>query len=358
MTKDNSLSWLLKDNSIFAAPLKVGDLVEGVLIEKAAKRAYFDLNKFGTGLVYGVEFLNASNLIKNLNIGDKVTAKVVDLENEDGYIELSLSEADKQKGWQVIKELQEKNEILTVKINGANTGGLTTQINDIPAFLPVSQLTSEHYPRVADSDKSKILEELKKLVNQEFKVKIIDVNPRANKLIVSEKEVVEEDIKLMLAKYKVGDVVQGIISGVADFGAFFRFSDNPKIEGLVHISELDHKLIEHPKEVVKVDDVVTAKILEIKDGRVTLSLKALKTDPWEKIEEQYKAGQEILGTVGRFNPFGAFINLSPSIQGLIHVSEFGSLEEMKKQIEIGKEYRFKIEIIKPLEKRIILKLKK
>jgi small subunit ribosomal protein S1 len=356
--KDGSLSWLLKDNAVFSSPLKIGDLVEGILIEKAAKRAYFDLNKFGTGIVYGAEFLNASNLIKNLNIGEKITAKVIDLENDEGYIELSLSEADKQKGWQVIKELQEKNEVLTVKINGANTGGLTTQINDLPAFLPVSQLTSEHYPRVTEGDKSKILEELKKLVNQELKVKIIDINPRANKLIISEKEAVEEDIKSMLNKYKVGDVVPGIISGVADFGAFFRFSDNPKIEGLVHISELDHKLIEHPKEVVKVDDVVTAKILEIKDGRVTLSLKALKADPWEKIEEQYKAGQELSGTVGRFNPFGAFINLSPAIQGLIHVSEFGSLEEMKKQIEIGKEYKFKIETIKPQERRIILKLKK
>lgn len=355
---ETSLSSLLKINPNVAAPLKVGDLAEGTLIEKAGKRAYFDLGKFGTGIVYGMEFSNAQELLKNLKAGEKISAKVTEIENDEGYIELSLSEAGRQKNWLDIQELQEKSDVLTVKINGANTGGLTALVGELKAFLPVSQLTSEHYPRVTDADRSKILEELKKLVGQELKVKIIDANPRTNKLIISEKEVIEGDIRALLTKYKIGDVIDGIISGVADFGAFLRFADNPKIEGLIHISELDHKLIEHPKELVKIDDAVKAKIIEIKDGRVTLSLKALKPDPWEKIEEQYKAGQEITGNVARFNPFGAFININPSIQGLIHVSEFGGLEEMKKQLEIGKEYKFKIEIIKPLEKRIILKLKK
>lgn len=358
MKNDAPLSSLLKTNPNVVTTLRVSDLIEATLIEKAGKKAYFDLGKFGTGIVYGVEFANASELLKNLKPDGKISAKIVDLENDEGYIELSLSEAGRQKSWLAIQEFQEKNEVLTVKINGANTGGLTAQVGEIKAFLPVSQLTSEHYPRVSDADRAKILEELKKLVGQELKVKIIDANPRGNKLIISEKEVIEGDIQALLAKYKVADIIDGIISGVADFGAFIRFADNPKIEGLIHISELDHKLIEHPKEVVKVDDAVRAKIIEIKDGRVTLSLKALKPDPWEKIEEQYKAGQEITGNVARFNPFGAFINLNANIQGLIHVSEFGGLEEMKKQLEAGKEYKFKIEVIKPIEKRIILKLKK
>ena len=355
MKNETPLSALLKTNLNGIATLKTGDLVEAILIEKAGKKAYFDLGKFGTGMVYGVEFLNASELLRGLKAGEKVSAKITDFENDDGYVELSLSEAGRQKNWLVVQELQEKNEVLTIKISGANTGGLTTQVGEIKAFLPVSQLTSEHYPRVSDADRSKILEELKKLIGQEIKVKIIDANPRNNKLIISEREVIEGDIRALLTKYKAGDIIDGIISGVADFGAFLRFADNPQIEGLIHISELDHKLIEHPKEIVKVDDAVKAKIIEIKEGRVTLSLKSLKPDPWEKIEEQYKAGQEITGTVARFNPFGAFINLNPTIQGLIHVSEFGSIEEMKKHLEAGKEYKFKIDMIKPLEKRIILK---
>jgi len=152
--------------------------------------------------------------------------------------------------------------------------------------------------------------------------------------------------------------VDGIISGVANFGAFMRFADNPQIEGLIHISEIDYKLIENPKDVVKVDEPVKAKIVEIKDGRVSLSLKALKDDPWLKVEERYKAGDAVRGTIFRFNPFGAFVNLAGDIQGLIHVSEFGGVEEMKKALEAGKAYDFTIEMLKPQERRLILKLKK
>ena len=148
----------------------------------------------------------------------------------------------------------------------------------------------------------------------------------------------------------IGDVVNGVISGVADFGAFFQFADNPKIEGLIHISELDHRLIENPKEIVKVGDAVQAKIVEIKEGRVSLSLKALKPNPWDTIESQFKAGDEITGTINRFNPFGAFVGITPDIQGLIHVSEFGSVEKMRETIEVGKQYQFKIELMKPSEK--------
>lgn len=328
------------------------------MIKKADRGVYFDLGIFGTGVVYGAELANAHGIVKNLNPGDSISAKVIDFENEDGYIELSLSEAGKQKVWQEIKQLKEKGEILSVKVVGANAGGVLAIVNEIKAFLPVSQLTTEHYPRVVDGDRAKILDELRKLVGQELKVKILDFNPKINKLIISERETVSQNIKELLNNYKIGDVVDGIISGVADFGAFVRFTDNSQIEGLIHISELGHRLIENPKDVVKVDDAVKAKIIEIKDGRVTLSLKALRADPWEKAEEKYKAGDEVQGLVARFNPFGAFVNLDGDIQGLIHVSEFGSIEEMKKQIEEGKSYAFKIEAVRPQEKRIVLKMKK
>jgi|SRR3989338_535694 len=355
---NSPLAQLIKNEPALMSVLKDGDLIEARLLKKASRQVYFDLGSFGTGIVYGVELTNAQTIIKGLNAGDSVSAKIVDPENEDGYVEISLSEAGKQKIWQGIKELQEKGEVISVKISGANSGGLVAPINDIKAFLPVSQLTTEHYPRVDNGDRGKILEELKKMVGQELKVKIIDFNPRTDKLIISERETASQNIKALLDNYKAGDVVDGIISGVANFGAFMRFTDNPQIEGLIHISELDHRLIENPKEIVKVDDAVKAKILEIKDGRVTLSLKALKADPWEKVGEKYKAEQEIEGRIARFNPFGAFVSLDEDIQGLIHVSEFGGVEEMKKQIEEGKSYLFKIDSVKPAEKRIILKLKK
>ncbi len=338
--------------------LKTGELVEGALMYKEKKAAYIDLGPFGTGIVYGVEFSNASAIIKGLNPGDKVAAKIVDFENDEGFVELSLAEAGVQKNWDTIKELKEKGEIVAVSISGANSGGLLTELSGVRAFIPVSQLAPDHYPRVEDGDRGKILDELKKFVGSELKVKILDFKPRANKLILSEREIVQENTKELLAQYGVGDVVDGIISGVADFGAFMKFANQPSIEGLIHISELDHKLIENPKEIVKIGDAVKAKIIEIKEGRVSLSLKALKPDPWLTADERYKAGEVVRAAVTRFNPFGAFIGLDSEIQGLIHVSEFGSVEEMKKQLELGKTYEFKIELVKPAEKRIILKMKK
>ena len=355
---DSAVGQLIKTEPDLISFLKENDLMEVKLLRKTPKAVYFDLGKFGTGIVYGVELLNSKNIIKSLNMGESITAKIIDIENEEGYVELSLAGAHKQKNWQEIKEIKDKEEALTVKIIGANSGGLVANINEIKAFLPVSQLSSGHYPRVDDGDRRKILEELRKLVGQEIKVKIIDFNPRADKLIISERGVMEQDIKELLNQYKAGDIINGIVSGIADFGVFIRFIDQPAIEGMIHISEIDHRLIDTPKEAVKIDEEVKAKIIEIKDSQVFLSLKALKPNPWETSAEKFKEGQEVGGVVYKYNPFGAYINLEHDLQGLIHVAEFGSLEEMKKRLEIGKKLHFIIESIKPEEKRILLKLKK
>ena len=270
---------------------------------------------------------------------------------------MSLVNAQEKKNWQGLKELKETDEPFAAKIKGANSGGLVADIHGIKAFLTVSQLSSEHYPRIEKGDQQRILEELKKFVGEELMVKIIDLNPRNNKLIISEKEAVEENVRELLAKYNVGDVVAGVVSGIADFGAFVRFIDNPGIEGLVHISELDYRLIDTPKEVVTIDEEIKVKIIEIKDDKVFLSLKALKPNPWETVGDKFKEGQEVKGKVYKVNPFGAYIDIGQDLYGLIHVSEFGSPEELKKQMEPGKQHTFIIEAIKPEEKRIILKLK-
>ena len=332
--------------------------MEAEFIGKEKGKAFFNLGRYGTGVVFGREFLNAREIIRELEQGRKMTAKVAMLDNENGYIELSLTEADKQKVWQELKEMKDSGEAFTVKITGVNAGGLTTDIKEIKAFLPVSQLSNEHYPRVGDF-KEKILEELKKFVDGELQVKIITVNPKANKLIISEREITDENVQELLKKYKVGDVVDGIISGVADFGAFIRFVNDPEVEGLIHISELDHKLVENPKEIVKVDESVKAMITDIKEGRVSLSLKALKPDPWKGLEEKFKEGQRVKGIPFKYNPFGAFVNVEGAlVQGLIHVSEFGGVEEMKNVLELGRSYEFVIDVLKPEEKRLILKIKK
>ncbi len=349
---------ILKTNHSFLPTLRVGDLVEGKVLEKGSAKLFIDLGKYGTGAVYRGELQNAKEYIKNLNAGDTVHAKVIDIDNEEGLVELSLSEADKQKSWTEVQELKEKDEILKVKVTGFNKGGLMTEVRGLPAFLPVSQLSQEHYPKVSEEERSKITQSLQLLVGSELEVKIIDVNPRTSKLIVSEKAVQELSARDLAKNYAVGQVIEGIISGVADFGAFLRFTDNPAVEGFVHVSEIDWRIIENPKEVLKVDEVVRAKIVDIKDGRISLSLKALKEDPWTKVSEYFGDGDEVTGTVYSLNQFGAVVNLDHGFQGIIRVTEFGGVPEMKKELSQGEQYSFIIEGVKPTERRINLKLKK
>ena len=197
----------------------------------------------------------------------------------------------------------------------------------------------------------KIAEEFKKFVGQELNVKIIDVNSRTNKVIVSEREVLSANVKELLAAYAIGQVVDCMVSGAADFGVFVRFTDNPQIEGMIHISELDYKLIDNPKELVKINDPLKAKIIDIKEGRVFLSLKALKEDPWVKAGDMFKPGETVQGKVYKFNPFGAVVALDGDLQGMVHISEFGGQDEMKKALIVGETYPFVVDQVKQEEKR-------
>ena len=357
--KASAIAQAIKTELSSAAWPKEGMILDVELMKKFPRKAYFDMGRFGTGIVYGVEVSNAREALRNLNPGEKVQAKIVALDGEEGLIELSLAEAGKQKLWAQVKDLVEAGEVIKAKIVAANAGGLmTTVIEDLKAFLPVSQLSLEHYPKVPDGDRTKIAEELKKFVGQELNVKIIDANPRTNKVIVSERETLTANVKELLASYTVGQVVDCIVSGVADFGVFVRFADNPQIEGMIHISELDYKLIDNPKELVKVNDPLKAKIIDIKEGRVFLSLKALKEDPWAKLSPEIKPGAAVQGRVYKFNPFGAVIALEGHLQGMVHISEFGGQEEMKKALAVGQTYSFVIDQVRTEEKRITLKMKK
>ncbi len=356
--KASALMAQILKNEPAQSRLREGEVVEAVLLSKGSREAYFDLGKFGTGIVYGAEFLNARETLKDLEPGTQLAAKVLDLDGERGYTELSVAEAGKQKLWAEVQELQEAGEVVKIKITAANAGGLIGNMKDLRAFLPISQLSNDHYSQVSSEDRMKTAEELKKFIGEELGVKILTVNPRNNKLIVSERETVGTNMKELLTQYQVGQTVDGIVSGLADFGIFIRFADNPQIEGLVHISEIDHRIIDNPKEIVKLNDTIKVKIIDIREGRVFLSLKALKADPWEKVSELYADGQEVGGKIYKFNPFGATVDLNDGLQGMIHISEFGGLDEMKAAIPVGSEHKFVIESVKPDEKRITLKLKK
>jgi small subunit ribosomal protein S1 len=343
--------------------LKTGELIEGTVVGKSRSAVYFDLGIFGTGIVFGKEYQSAKEILRKVKTGEKVFAKITGHENEEGYIELSASDAGQEFAWGELQEKKDKGEIVKVKMLGANKGGLLTKYMSIPAFLPVSQLSSKNYPKVEGGDSSKILKELQRFIGKEMDVRILDFSKKEGKLIVSEKIKEAEKTKEILKKYKVGDIVEGEITGTADFGAFMSFGEGA--EGLIHISEIAWQIIKDPSEVVKEGEKIKAKIIEINNDRAFLSLKALKEDPWDRIKGRYEKGSFVKGKVSKINPFGAFIQIIPEnkeeedkVQGLCHISEFETIDKMNEKLIMDQEYEFEILLIEPEEHRMILRLKK
>ncbi|MBI3627545.1 MAG: S1 RNA-binding domain-containing protein [Candidatus Sungbacteria bacterium] len=345
---------MLKSRGDFLNVPKVGEIVEGTAIEKKGAKLFIDLGVRGTGIIYGREYYEAQDIIKNIEPDSLVTAKVVELDNDEGYVELSLKEAGREKSWRDLKDKMQAGEVLSLPVKEANRGGLILELHGVRGFLPVSQLALKHYPRVENGDKERILAELQKFMNQELKVKILDVNPYENKLIFSERDSDSAEMKEKLAKYAKGDTVEGEITGVVNFGAFMKFDDG--LEGLIHISEIDWQLIEDPKAVLKVGEKKQAKIIDIEGDKISLSLKALTPDPWIAAGEKYKKGEIISGKVTKFNPYGAFVQIDETIQGLAHISEFGTRTKMREVLELGKTYDFKIVSIDIPEHRLSLAL--
>lgn len=362
----NKMEELLKDN-LPVIP-EEGTKIKGKVLEIDTHALFVDLGEMGVGIIYGKEVKDGfgSNR-KKLKPGDEITASVVDEENEEGYVELSVREAIRDEAWKDLEKKKETGEVITVKVLDANKGGLMAEVNNITGFMPVSQLTAEHYPRVEDGDKNKIFEILKSYVNNEMKVCVIDAIQEEEKLIVSEKEAYKEEEKKNIAEFKVGDVVEGEVSGVVDFGAFIKFlppslegskDDADKLEGLVHISQLDWKLIDNPRDVVSIGDKVKAKIISIDDTRVSLSVRELKADPWSQAAEKYKAGDIVEGTVNKLNHFGAFVYLDEDIHGLSHISEFISRypgKNVDEVIQTNERYLWKIMSMDPNKHRMGLK---
>ncbi|PJE64517.1 MAG: 30S ribosomal protein S1 [Candidatus Ryanbacteria bacterium CG10_big_fil_rev_8_21_14_0_10_43_42] len=332
---------------------KVGELMDGVIIARKGPYVYIDLGPFGTGVIYGREYYNARDLIKPLKTGDAVTAKVVEIENEDGYVELSLREAGRDKIWQEAEDLMKKKQPVPMKVFAANKGGLVIYWNGVQGFLPVSQLTAKHYPRVEGGDKGRILSELQKFVGGFMDVTILDYDPKEEKLIFSEKNVESDELKETLSHYEVGQEIEGEVTGVVDFGVFVKIEEG--LEGLAHISELDWGLVENPSDLFSVGENVRAKIISIEGGKISLSIKALKHDPWQDFAGKHAKGDIVEGHVKKLDKFGAFIEIPKfSLSGLVHISEFGSEKVMNESLEAGKDYHFQILNLNPADRKLSL----
>ncbi len=317
--------------------LEPGDLVEAKVISASKNEIWLDLGIGGAGLV-GKREINPGSEIK---AGNVVSASVIDPESDYGFPLLSLKKLSKEKGWDRLAEMFDKEEVLTVYPHDANRGGLLVEVEGIRGFLPVSQLAAEHYPRVAGADREEILQRLHQLVKQPIKVRVLDIDRDQSKLILSEKEATREDTKAKLAKIKTGAIVDGEVTGSVDFGIFVTVGG---VEGLVHISEISWERISGPQGLYKPGDKIKAKVIAIDNDKLSLSIKQLSEDPWLKEASKFKSGDIVSGTITRITPFGAFVQLTPAVEALVHVSELGdeAADDASKKLSVGESHEFKV----------------
>lgn len=330
--------------------LSVGEMIDGVVLEVKKHEIIVDIGSYGIGIIPRREI----GYSKSISIGDEISASIVDSEMEDGNVLLSLRKANKDKGWDELFEKQKNKEIIEITPFDANRGGLLAEFDGVRGFLPVSQLSAENYPRVGSNDKEEILQKLHSLIGKKLKARVLDCDKKNSKLIFSEKEAVKEGLNSKFEKMSIGDIVSGKVTGVVEFGVFLNIDG---IEGLVHISEISWERVNSPSDFVKVGQEIKARIISIDKDRLSLSIKQLTEDPWMKEVDNYKVGDKVEGTVTRITPFGAFVQISPSVEALVHVSELGRDDNNPEQIfTLNERKEFTILEIEKESRKITLSL--
>lgn len=363
---------LEKDKKLINIP-NPGDIITGEVLSISKNEVRLDINGMTTGIVRAREMYNELDEYRNLKEGDTIEATILELDNENGEMELSFRVAGQQKTWEKIHNAAKNRNVVKGKVKEANKGGLILNIFSVETFLPVSQLSPEHYPKVHGGDKTKILEKLRKLIGEEISVKVMNLPQKDEAIIVSEKEALADMQNEIISNFKENDIVEGAISATTDFGAFLKIDSKineegktEKVnaaEGLIHISEVAWQKIDNIRNYLKEGDRVKAQIINIHGAKIFLSMKKLLVNPWLEIKDKYAIGQVVTGKILKLNPFGAFIGMDKDIQGLAHISELSGKKDLKtiKDIEnilkVGEEREFVIVSLDLENHRIGLRLK-
>ena len=348
------------DNLLKEAPpifrVHPGQLIDGTVVYRGKNKLLLDIGGTATGIISGRELRDSFNTFRELNIGSTVSAMVLEEENNEGMYVLSLRMASQQKAWERFHEMIENEKTMSFIAQEANRGGLLANIDGIRSFLPVSQLAPMHYPRVNNADTSEIIQRLKKYIGYNFTVKIITMDEEAGKIVVSEREAMAEERSKALESLDIGEIKDGIVTGVVKFGLFVAFEG---LEGLVHISEIAWGHVKNPSEYAEVGDKVQVKIIGRDSDKLSLSIKQLTRDPWEEIAERYPVGKKVQGTIVRFADYGAFLKLERDINGLVHLTELAhhKVTDPSEVMTIGQKIDAQVINIDIDERRIGLSVK-
>jgi ribosomal protein S1 len=347
---------MLIENSPEIFRSRPGELVEGTVVFKGKNKLLIDIRGVATGIISGRELRDSFNTFKDLNPGETVSALVLEDENDEGLVVMSLRMASQKKAWDKFHKLIEGEKTMKFTAQEANKGGLIANIDGIRAFLPVSQLAPVNYPRVNNADSSEIINRLQKFVGHTFTVKIVTMDEEAGKIVVSERDAMAEERAKALEGLTIGDVKDGVVSGIVKFGFFVTFEG---LEGLVHISEIAWGHVKNPAEYAELGDRVTVKVIGVDGDKLSLSIKQLTKDPWEEVAERYPVGKKVSGTVVRFADYGAFLKLEKDINGLVHLSELAhhKVADPSEVLTIGQKVEAQVINIDIDERRIGLSIK-
>lgn len=332
-----------------------GQLVSGTIVKKEPDYLLVDIGAKRDAVIPARDLgMVSDEIIEDLKVGDEIQVVVLRPAIGDNDLLVSLNKGIQKGDWITAQEYYDSGGILELEVIGHNRGGLLVQFESIRGFLPHSQVPELQRARdhtTAQSVKSK-------LVGEKMKMKIIEINPSRNRLIFSVQAAMEKQRVERLQELEVGQIVEGPVVNIVDFGAFINLG---AIDGLIHISELDWQRIDHPSEILSAGEVVEAKVLEvdIEQERVSLSRKSILVNPWEQFESEFNPGDVLEGKITNVVKFGAFVELPQGIEGLIHSSELGysAAVDPTSAVQVGDQVLVKILSIEPERERIALSMR-
>jgi small subunit ribosomal protein S1 len=354
MTEDKEASawtmedYLFREEEAFKTP-NPGDIVDGVVVRVDADEVLVDIGFKAEGVISSKE-LGYRGDEPDLQPGDEIKVYVLQPENDAGNVVLSLRRARAETTWIEAAQKQESGEVMDADVREQNKGGLIVNVLGLRGFLPSSQVGRAYAGN------------LEQLVNQRIPVKVLEVNRKRNRLIVSQKAAEDEDRARrredLFSRLGVGDEVTGTVSGITSYGAFV---DIGGADGLIHISELSWDRVSRVNDVVQLGDQVRVKVIKLDpdNNRISLSLRQLQQDPWERLLQSTPVGTIVEGSVTKTKKYGAFLQILPGIEGLLHISELSwdHVEKTEDVLKVGETVQVKVIGVDSARRRVSLSLK-
>jgi small subunit ribosomal protein S1 len=339
--------------------LKYGDVVEGQLMHVDRDELLVDIGSKSEGVIPSREFSTLSDEERmRLTVGDRVLVFVVQAENQEGHAVLSIDRARQEKSWRLLQEAYEAGEIIDAQVTNYNKGGLLVNLDGVRGFVPASQVTE-----IRGGDEGAKQADMSRLIGTKLPLKIIEINRHRNRLILSERQAVQEKRDVMkerlIEELSEGETRHGRVTSICDFGAFV---DIGGADGLVHLSELSWSRVKHPAEVLRVGQEVDVYVLGINasEKKIALSIKRTQAEPWSQVAAKYDVGQLVRGVVTQLANFGAFARIEDGVEGLIHVSELSEqrIGHPRQAVSEGQELILRIIRIDPTRRRMGLSLRR